>query len=214
MPIAERHRRDRQRQHAVAHHRIDQQHLEGEAQQEHREQDAEDDREPERRAGMHRRQHQERRQHHELALREIDGLRGLPQQREADRDQRIDRAGGKSRDQKIEQIGHFPLSCPCRRSVVSLAPFLRGEGGVRGCLRELISHRLQKHPSPQPSPREERGEGEERPLPHPPSLKLRRDGRGERRRSLTSPSAAPASPPACLRPPRPESSAGRCRRSR
>ncbi|MGY4449589.1 hypothetical protein ACVWZR_004249 [Bradyrhizobium sp. i1.3.1] len=90
----ERHRRDRQRQHAMAHHRIDQQHLEGEAQQEHREQDAEDDRKPERRAGMHRRQHQERRQHHELALREIDGLRGLPQQREADRDQRIDRASG------------------------------------------------------------------------------------------------------------------------
>lgn len=50
-------------------------------------------------AAMHRRQHQERRQHHELALREIDGLRGLPQQREADRNQRVDGAGGQSCDQ-------------------------------------------------------------------------------------------------------------------
>ncbi|MHC2739586.1 hypothetical protein ACVMFA_005363 [Bradyrhizobium liaoningense] len=75
----ERHRCNRQRQHAMAHHRVDQKQLEGEAEQDHREQDSEDDGEPERRAHMHRRQHQERRQHHELALREVDGLRGLPQ---------------------------------------------------------------------------------------------------------------------------------------
>src|SRR5438270_4634285 len=120
---------------------------------------------------MHRGQHQERRQHHELALREIDGLRGLPQQREADRDQRIDRAGGKSRDQKIEQIGHFPLSSLLRvprpaLSFFSLSPFLRGEGWGEGLYpRVQLLPSARKHPLPQPSPREERGEGEER-SPH------------------------------------------------
>ena len=64
------------------------------------------DREPERRAGMHHRQHQERRQHDEFALREIDGLRRLPQQREADRDEGVDRPGRKTCHEKIEQIGH------------------------------------------------------------------------------------------------------------
>jgi hypothetical protein len=75
----ERHGGDRERQHAVTQHRIDQQHLEAEAQQQKRQQDADQNRKPERRAYVHHRQHQECRQHDEFALREIDGLRGLPQ---------------------------------------------------------------------------------------------------------------------------------------
>jgi hypothetical protein len=38
-----------------------------------------------------KRQHHEGRQHHELALREVDRAGGLPQQREAQRRQRVDR---------------------------------------------------------------------------------------------------------------------------
>ena len=64
-------------------------------------------------------QHEERRQHDELALGEVDGLRGLPQQREADRDQRVDRPGRKPRDEKLEEIAHRP---PPMRAAGASAP--------------------------------------------------------------------------------------------
>src|SRR5262249_48576617 len=50
---------------------------------------------------------------------EIDRLRGLPKQGEADRDQRIDRAGCQAGDEKLEDIGHHlglsmrPARCFC-----------------------------------------------------------------------------------------------------
>jgi hypothetical protein len=88
----------------MAQHRIDQQQLEAEAEQQHRQQDADNDGKPERQAGLHRRQHQERRQHDELALRKIDGLRCLPQQREPDGDDGVDRPRRQSRDDQVEQI--------------------------------------------------------------------------------------------------------------
>ena len=49
---------------------------------------------------IHRRQDEERRQHDEFALGEIDRLRRLPQQREADRDQGVDRPGREARTPK------------------------------------------------------------------------------------------------------------------
>ena len=68
-------------------------------------------------------QREEGRQHDELALREIDGLRGLPEQREADRRQRIDRAGGQAGDQQLEEIGH---DCSWKRQTGGTAePWLR-----------------------------------------------------------------------------------------
>ena len=54
-------------------------------------------------AESQRDQDEERRQHDELALREVDRLRGLPQQREADRDQRVDAAGREPRDEELEK---------------------------------------------------------------------------------------------------------------
>src|SRR6266496_1228626 len=65
---------------------------------------------------MHHRQHQERRQHDEFALREIDGLRRLPQQRETDRDDGVDRPGRKTCHEKIKQIGH---ASPASSRVIS-----------------------------------------------------------------------------------------------
>src|SRR5215475_3466704 len=57
----------------------------------------------------HSNQDEERRQHDELALGEVDRLRGLPQQREPDRHQRVDGAGGEARNQELEDVGqHAP----------------------------------------------------------------------------------------------------------
>jgi len=72
----------------MAQHGIDQQQLEAETEQDERQDGAMKNGQPERRPGMHGAEHQEGRQHDELALREIDRLRGLPEQREADGDQR------------------------------------------------------------------------------------------------------------------------------
>src|SRR6202011_1998327 len=113
--------------------------LEGEPEQQHREQDPGQDGEPERRAGVHHRQHQECRQHHEFALCEIDGLRGLPQQREAHRHQGVDGAGGKPRNQKVEQIGHGfsrPSADNSHYSEARSPPSLRYDGGFP-CLGQL-----------------------------------------------------------------------------
>ena len=65
---------------------------------------------------FHRRQREEGRQHHELALGEIDGLRGLPEQREADRRQRVDRAGGEAGNHQLEEVSHgAALRCRVQR---------------------------------------------------------------------------------------------------
>src|SRR5262249_5337976 len=60
----------------------------------------------------HANQHEEGRQHDELALGEIDGLRGLPQEREADGGERVDASGRKPGNQQLEDVGHhrFGLS--------------------------------------------------------------------------------------------------------
>ena len=77
-------------------------------------------------------EHQEGRQHDEFALREIDGLRGLPQQREADRDNGIDRPGGETCDQEIEKVGHGGLRYLDWRSLTrrpcAPSPRLAGRG--------------------------------------------------------------------------------------
>jgi len=53
----------------------------------------------------HRDQDEERRQHDELALGEVDRLGGLPEQREADRDERVDAAGREAGDEELEEVG-------------------------------------------------------------------------------------------------------------
>ena len=70
---------------------------------------------PERQAEIAGDQNEEGRQHHEFALREIDRLRGLPQQRKSDRRQRIDRAGGQAGDQQLQDFGRhaFALTAVC-----------------------------------------------------------------------------------------------------
>ena len=55
---------------------------------------------------IHRRENEKRRQHDEFALGEIDRLRRLPQQRKADGDQRIDRAGRQTGHQKLDEGSH------------------------------------------------------------------------------------------------------------
>ena len=95
-----------QRQHAVLEHRIDDDELEYQAEQQNRERDADQNGEPERRAEIHRLKDEERRQHDEFALGEIDRLRGLPQQRKADGDQGVDRPGREARHQKLNERCH------------------------------------------------------------------------------------------------------------
>jgi hypothetical protein len=41
---------------------------------------------------------------------EVDGLRRLPQQREADRDQRVDASGREPRDEELDEVSHLLLS--------------------------------------------------------------------------------------------------------
>ena len=108
----QRNRRNHQRQHAVAKHRIDNHELEQEPEHDDRRQNSDQGGEPERRSKIHRRQHEEGRQHDKFALGEIDGLRRLPQQREADGDQRIDRAGRQPGNQKLNKGRHRPPRAP------------------------------------------------------------------------------------------------------
>ena len=62
-------------------------------------------------------QHQHGRQHDELALGEVDRLRGLPDQREADRSQRIDRARGDAGNEISDEFGHGCASLEGRASL-------------------------------------------------------------------------------------------------
>ena len=117
----------------AADHRIDHQPLEHEAERHDRDHRGRRDRGPER-AGRNSRadQHEERRQHDEFALGEIDGLRRLPEQREADRHQRVDRAGGEPGYHQLQAsaIGPAPGRRTRRRptagppSVAGLRPYL------------------------------------------------------------------------------------------
>src|SRR5215475_14323202 len=61
---------------------------------------------PKRRAEVHCRQNEKRRQHDELALGKVDGLRRLPDQREADGDEGIDRTGREPGYQKLDKGSH------------------------------------------------------------------------------------------------------------
>ena len=102
----QRDRRNHQRQHAVLEHGIDDEKLEHEAEDDDRQRDRDQRRQPERRAEIHRRQHEEGRQHDELALGEVDRLRGLPQQGEADGDEGVDRPGRQSGHQELNERSH------------------------------------------------------------------------------------------------------------
>jgi hypothetical protein len=51
-------------------------------------------------------QHGERGQHHELALREVDGAGGLPQERETQCRQGVDAARGHAGENELQQVGH------------------------------------------------------------------------------------------------------------
>lgn len=101
---------DHERQDAVAQHRVDDDLLEQDAQDGDRENDADQARRPERQPQhLHGRQDEECRQHDELALGEVDGLGGLPDQREADRHQGVNRPGSKTGNQKLDEGGHENL---------------------------------------------------------------------------------------------------------
>src|SRR5262249_10850971 len=91
--------------------RVDHHALEEQPEHEQRGGEAHQQREREGQAAeLHRRQHEKRRQHDELALREVDGLRGLPEQHEADRDERVDAARRDARDRQLQQVrqGYLP----------------------------------------------------------------------------------------------------------
>ena len=85
---------------------IDDDPLETVAEDDHRDRACEQEREPQRRADCDEEQHAERRQHHEFALREVDHAGGLPQQREAERGERIDRAGRGAGQDQMDQVTH------------------------------------------------------------------------------------------------------------
>jgi hypothetical protein len=103
----ERDRRDHERQHPVPEDRIDDDALEEQAEHDHRHHEAHEERGGEREpAELHRGEDEERRDHHELALGEVDRLRGLPEQHEADRDERVDAPGREARDEELQDVGH------------------------------------------------------------------------------------------------------------
>src|SRR5690349_14706994 len=102
-----------QRQHAVFEHRIDNNELEHQAEQQERKGDADQDGEPERRAEIHRLENEKCRHHDKLALGEIDRLRGLPKQREADRHQGVDRPGREAGHHELNKRSH--QGSPMRR---------------------------------------------------------------------------------------------------
>ena len=105
---AERDRRHDDRQRAVRQHRLDDELLEGEPEHEER-------RRPARRRAtatkrqaepVHADQREEGRQHDELALGEVDRLGGLPEQREADGGERVDRSRRQARQDDLDELGH------------------------------------------------------------------------------------------------------------
>ena len=98
--------RNDQRQYAVLEHRIDDDELEQQPKNDERQRDADQRRQPKRRAEIHRRQDEESRQHDEFALGEIDRLRRLPQQRESDGDESVDRSRRKAGNQKLNKGSH------------------------------------------------------------------------------------------------------------
>ena len=111
--------RDHQRQHAVLEHRIDDDQLEHQPEDDHRQRNADQTGQPERRAPIHRRQDEKRRQHDEFALGEIDRLRRLPQQRESDRNQGIDRPGREAGYQELNEAKPLALALGFRPAVIA-----------------------------------------------------------------------------------------------
>src|SRR5881409_1035412 len=67
-------------------------------------------------------------QHHELALREVDRLRRLPQQHEADSDQRVDAAGCQAGEKQLQNV---------RQRFTSRRPAWAGSGRSSACPRRL-----------------------------------------------------------------------------
>src|SRR3989449_6065780 len=97
--------RDDKRQDAVAYHRIHHQPLEQQAEHQKRDGEASQHRHRERQAAeFHRREDEKGGQHHELALREVDRLRRLPQEHEADGDQRVNAAGREASQQQLQSV--------------------------------------------------------------------------------------------------------------
>jgi hypothetical protein len=90
----------------MADQRIDDHALEAHAEHEHRGGAREQEGEPQRRPDGDEQQHRECGEHHELALREVDDAGRLPQQREAERSERVDRAGRDARHDELNQVAH------------------------------------------------------------------------------------------------------------
>jgi hypothetical protein len=114
-------RRDDERDHAVLDQRIDDAPLEPDTEHEHRRYAGQQEREPQRRAERDAEQHPERRQHDELALREVDRPRRLPQQSEAQRRKRVDRAGRGAGHKKLDQVPHDAFSSLVVAAVIRTA---------------------------------------------------------------------------------------------
>ena len=91
----------------MSQHRIDDTTLVRSALQDHRHAHRENERGTKRQSEeFESGEHEERRQHHELPLREVDRAAGLPEKREADRDQRVDRADRKAGQDELQEVGH------------------------------------------------------------------------------------------------------------
>ena len=83
--------------------------LKPQSEHQHRRGAREQKREPQRRADGDEEQHRERGEHHELALREVDDAGRLPQQREAERREGVDRAGRDAGHDELNQVAHEGL---------------------------------------------------------------------------------------------------------
>ena len=88
----------------MAPERIDDGVLEGHAEERHGDEAGDCEGERQRHAVGEAKERDERRQHHELALREVDGARGLPEKREAERGERIDGTDRRARDHELQEI--------------------------------------------------------------------------------------------------------------
>ena len=87
--------------------RIDDRLLEDHAEEEDSERDRKQDGKTERQVEpLHSGKREEGGQHDKFALGEIDALRRLPEQREANRRKGVDGAGGQAGDQQLEKVGH------------------------------------------------------------------------------------------------------------
>ena len=70
-------------------------------------------------AGLRREHRRHAAEHDELALGEIDDVGGVVDQREAERDQRIDGANRQPRENKLQQLGHRGEGLSGSRSITA-----------------------------------------------------------------------------------------------